>query len=147
MGLCKEALTKSDGDMAKAIEYINERSDVISRLRNLTGAKIGLCKLAYDEAEKDFEKAGFTSSNPFQELNISESIQLVPAPLSSLTKESLSGFDFDLKTVSRSKNMFALGLVCFLFNRPIDQAIHFLENKFKKKADILKANIKVLVDG
>lgn len=57
MGLCKEALTKSEGDMAKAIEYINERSDVISRLRNLTGAKIGLCKLAYDEAEKDFEKA------------------------------------------------------------------------------------------
>ncbi|MBN1463478.1 MAG: 2-oxoacid:acceptor oxidoreductase subunit alpha [Paludibacteraceae bacterium] len=97
--------------------------------------------------EKDFEKAGFTSSNPFQELNISDSIQLVPAPLSSLTKESLSGFDFDLKTISRSKNMFALGLVCFLFNRPIEQAIHFLENKFKKKADILKANIKVLVDG
>lgn len=57
MGLCKEALTKSGGDMAKAIEYINERSDVISRLRNLTGAKIGLCKLAYDEAGKDFEKA------------------------------------------------------------------------------------------
>lgn len=97
--------------------------------------------------EKDFEKAGFTSSNPFQELNISDSIQLVPAPLSSLTKESLSSFDFDLKTISRSKNMFALGLVCFLFNRPIEQAIHFLENKFKKKADILKANIKVLVDG
>ena len=46
MGLCKEALTKADGDMAKAIEYINERSDVIDRLRNLTGAKIGLCKVA-----------------------------------------------------------------------------------------------------
>ena len=57
MGLCKEALVKSDGDMAKAIEYINERSDVIGRLRNLTGAKIGLCKLALEEAEKDFEKA------------------------------------------------------------------------------------------
>lgn len=57
MGLCKEALTKADGDMAKAIEYINERSDVIDRLRNLTGAKIGLCKVAYEEAGKDFEKA------------------------------------------------------------------------------------------
>ena len=96
---------------------------------------------------KDLEKAGFTSSNPFEELNLSDSIQLVPAPLSSLTKASLADYDFDLKTVARSKNMFALGLVCFLFNQPIERAIHFLENKFKKKAEILKANIKVLVDG
>lgn len=57
MVLVKEALVKSDGDMKKAIEYINERSDVIGRLRDLTGAKIGLCKLAYEDAGKDFEKA------------------------------------------------------------------------------------------
>ncbi len=57
MALCKEALEKSKGDMKKAIEYINERSDVIGRLRNLTGAKIGLCKIAFQDAEKDFEKA------------------------------------------------------------------------------------------
>lgn len=57
MGLCKEALEKSDGDMDKATEYINERSDVIGRLHNLTGAKIGLCKLALEETEKNFEKA------------------------------------------------------------------------------------------
>lgn len=57
MGLCKEALTKSDGDMAKAIEYINSRSDVVNRLHNLTGAKIGHCKLAFEESGKDFEKA------------------------------------------------------------------------------------------
>lgn len=57
MGLCKEALTKSGGDMQKAIEYINSRSDVINRLHNLTGAKIGHCKLAFEESGKDFEKA------------------------------------------------------------------------------------------
>ncbi len=57
MGLCKEALSKSDGDMKKAIEYINKRSDVIGRLHNLTGAKIGLCKLALEETGKDFEKS------------------------------------------------------------------------------------------
>ena len=57
MGLCKEALTKSEGDMQKAIEYINSRSDVINRLHNLTGAKIGHCKLAFEESDKDFEKA------------------------------------------------------------------------------------------
>jgi elongation factor Ts len=43
--------------MEAAIEYINERSDVIARLHNLTGAKIGLCKMALEETKKDFEKA------------------------------------------------------------------------------------------
>jgi len=57
MGLCKEALSKSEGDMKKAEEYINKRSDVIGRLHNLTGAKIGLCKLALEETDKDFEKS------------------------------------------------------------------------------------------
>lgn len=56
MALCKEALVHADGDMVKATEYINERSDVISRLQDLTGAKIGLTKIAYEEADKDFEK-------------------------------------------------------------------------------------------
>lgn len=57
LALCKEALQKNKGDMDKAIEYVNERSDVVGRLYNLTGAKIIHCKLAYEDADKDFEKA------------------------------------------------------------------------------------------
>jgi len=95
-----------------------------------------------DSFEKsDFEKAAFTTENPFEELGISETIQLIPAPLSSLTQSSLEGFGFDNKTV------FALGVICWLFNRPIDQAIHFLTNKFGKKPSLLQANVKVLTDG
>ena len=94
-----------------------------------------------------FEKAGFKTENPFEELGISDTIQLIPAPLSTMTQESLKDFGFENKTVLRSKNMLSLGLVCWLFNRPIDQAIHFLENKFGKKPDILHANVKVLTDG
>jgi len=98
-------------------------------------------------SKSGFEKAGFTTENPFEELNISETIQLIPAALSTLTQSSLEGFGFDNKTILRSKNMFALGLICWLFNRPIDQAIHFLTNKFGKKPTILQANVKVLTDG
>ncbi len=94
-----------------------------------------------------YDKAGFTTENPFEELGIPESLQLIPAALSTLTQSSLEGFGFDNKTVLRSKNMFALGLICWLFNRPIDQAIHFLTNKFGKKPDLLHANVKVLTDG
>ena len=61
-----------------------------------------------------YDKAGFTTENPFEELNISDSIQLIPAALSALTQTSLEGFGFDNKTVLRSKNMFALGLICWL---------------------------------
>lgn len=57
IALCKEALLKSDGNMDKAVEYVNERSDVVSRLYNQTGAKIIHCKIAFEEAEQDFEKA------------------------------------------------------------------------------------------
>ncbi len=106
--------------------------------------------LIFDEdsfKKSDFEKAGFKTENPFEELNISDTIQLIPAALSTLTQSSLEGFDMDNKTVLRSKNMFALGLICWLFNRPIDQAIHFLTNKFGKKPSVLEANVKVLTDG
>jgi 2-oxoglutarate ferredoxin oxidoreductase subunit alpha len=97
--------------------------------------------------KSDLEKAEFKTENPFEELNISDTVQLLPVQLTSLTKESLKDFDMDLKSVVRSKNMFALGLICWLFNRSIDEATHFLTNKFKKKEDVLRANLKVLVDG
>lgn len=97
--------------------------------------------------KSDLEKAEFKTENPFEELNISDTVQLVPVPLTTLTKESLKDFEMDLKSVVRSKNMFALGLICWLFNRPIDEATHFLTNKFRKKEEVLRANLKVLVDG
>ncbi|NCA79675.1 MAG: 2-oxoacid:acceptor oxidoreductase subunit alpha [Sphingobacteriia bacterium] len=110
--------------------------------------KTGVIIVDTDSFEaKDLEKAGYTTENPFEELNFSEATQIVPVPLTSLTKASLADFGMDNKAVVRSKNMFALGVVCWLFNRPIDKAIHFLENKFIKKPDLLKANVKVLTDG
>lgn len=96
---------------------------------------------------KDLEKAYFSTDNPFTELHIPESVQIIPIALTSLTKDSLSGFGMDNKAVIRSKNMFALGVVCWLFNRPVGQATHFLESKFRKKPDLLTANLKVLTDG
>lgn len=97
--------------------------------------------------EKNLEKALYKTDNPFTELGISETIQLVPVALTTLTEKSLEDFGMDKKSVDRCKNMFALGLICWLFNRPLEQAQHFLANKFAKKPDILKANDKVLTDG
>jgi 2-oxoglutarate ferredoxin oxidoreductase subunit alpha len=92
------------------------------------------------------QKAEFVTDNPFVELGLKD-VQLIGVPLTEMTKRSLEGSSFDNKIVVRSKNMFALGLVCWLFNRPIDNARDFLTKKFSKKPEILHANIKVLVDG
>ncbi len=96
---------------------------------------------------KDLEKAQFVTDNPFTELAIPESVQIVPIDLTGLTKASLADSGMDNKSILRSKNMFALGVICWLFNKPIERAIHFLETKFKKKPDLLQANAKVITDG
>lgn len=96
---------------------------------------------------KDLEKAVYKTDNPFTELQIPESVQIVPVALTALTKESLKDSGLDNKSILKSRNMFALGVVCWLFNRPIDKAIHFLEGKFVKKPALIAPNVKVLTDG
>lgn len=96
---------------------------------------------------KDLEKALYRTDNPFLELGIPDTVQIVPVHLTALTKESLKDSGLDNKSVLKSRNMFALGVVCWLFDRPIDKAIHFLEGKFKKKPALIAPNTKVLVDG
>ncbi|KAA6351366.1 2-oxoglutarate oxidoreductase subunit KorA [termite gut metagenome] len=95
--------------------------------------------------KKDLEKALYTTDDPFAELGLHN--EVIDAPISSICKDSLTGSGLDNKSVLRCKNMFALGLVCWLFNRPLDYAIHSLKDKFSKKPTIAEANIKVLIDG
>ena len=133
------------GDIADVLVAMNPAALKV----NAKGVKkTGIVVIDTDSfGEKDLEKAGYKTDNPFEELGFSEVTQIIPVPLTTLTKASLADFGMDNKAVVRSKNMFALGVVCWLFNRPIDKAIHFLENKFIKKPDLLKANVKVLTDG
>ncbi|KAA6344476.1 2-oxoglutarate oxidoreductase subunit KorA [termite gut metagenome] len=95
--------------------------------------------------KKDLEKALYTTDDPFAELGLHN--EVIDAPISSICKDSLTDSGLDNKSVLRCKNMFALGLVCWLFNRPLDYAIHSLKDKFSKKPTIAEANIKILIDG
>ena len=96
---------------------------------------------------KDLEKALYQTDNPFTELGLPESVQIIPVALTQLTKQSLADSGLDNKSILKSRNMFALGLVCWLFNRPIDKAVEFLESKFHKKPQLIAPNVKVLTDG
>ena len=94
----------------------------------------------------DLDKALFTTDDPFKELGLG-SVQVVAAPISTMVKDGLAEYGLDNKAALRCKNMFALGLVCWLFDRPLEEAMNMLQNKFAKKPAIAKANIKVLTDG
>ena len=98
-------------------------------------------------SDKDLEKAQYHTNNPFTELDIPESVQIVPVALTTLTKEALKESGMDNKSMLKSRNMFALGLIYWLFDEPMDKAIHLLEEKFKKKPALVAPNTKVMVDG
>ncbi len=95
--------------------------------------------------EKDLEKALFKTTDPIAELGITN--EVLEVPISSMCKESLKDSGLDVKGILRCKNMLALGLVCWLFNRDLKVAEKMLNDKFAKKPAIAAANIKVLNDG
>lgn len=97
-------------------------------------------------SEKNFEKAQFKTNDPFAELKLEDFVK-IPVPITSMTKESLKDLELDNKSVLRCKNMFALGLICWMFDRPLDYIEGFIQQKFGKKPVIAEANLKVLHDG
>ena len=98
-------------------------------------------------SDKDLEKAQYHTDNPFTELGIPETVQIVPVALTTLTKEALKDSGMDNKSMLKCRNMFALGLIYWLFDEPMEKAIHLLEDKLKKKPALIAPNTKVMVDG
>lgn len=94
---------------------------------------------------KDLEKAQFTTDDPIAELGIT--CDVIPCPITSMCQETLKDSGMDNKSIVRCKNMLALGLVCWLFDRDLSLAEGMLRAKFAKKPEIAEANIKVLRAG
>jgi len=95
--------------------------------------------------KKDLGKAGY-ETNPLENGSF-DGYNIVSAPIETLTRETLKDSGLDGKSIGRSKNMFALGIVYWMFNRPMDQTENFLKAKFAKKPLIVDSNIKVLHAG
>jgi 2-oxoglutarate ferredoxin oxidoreductase subunit alpha len=88
--------------------------------------------------EKNLEKAGY-KSDPVKEEKL-ETYNVIAAPISSMVKEALKDFGLDPKSVLRTKNMFALGMVYWLFNRKLKYTEQYFEKKFQKKPEMIEAN-------
>lgn len=96
--------------------------------------------------DKNLKKAGFQTSNPFEEDNLID-YHIIKAPISTLTREVLKDLGLDNKSVLRSKNMFVLGMVDFMFSIPIEATINYFKTKFEKKPILIKANMIALSAG
>lgn len=95
--------------------------------------------------EADLKKALYKTDNPIAELGIKA--QVVEVPVTTLTKAALADTGLDNKAQLKCRNFFALGLVCWLFDRPLESVRHFLKRKFAKKPAIFEANSLVLDAG
>lgn len=96
--------------------------------------------------EEGLKRAGFTG-DPIKELNIGDR-EIIVAPITHLTEESLKDSGFDIKTIHKCKNMFTLGMACFIYSRPMEYIYEYLEKKFgKKHPELIAPNKKVLNDG
>ena len=89
--------------------------------------------------ERNLRKAGYSAS-PLEDGSLDE-YQLHDVPLTTMTVEALKGIDMTPREAERSKNMFALGLMSWLYNRPTEGTVLFLERKFASKPNIAEANV------
>jgi len=93
----------------------------------------------------NLKKAGYTE-NPLENESLS-AYRVHLAELGTMTQRTLEDSDLDFKSRARCKNFFALGMIYWLFNRPLDSRVEWLNKKFKRRPELAEANIKVMKAG
>ena len=95
--------------------------------------------------EKNLKKVGYME-NPLENSDLS-GYRVFPVGISKLTAIALEPLGVEREQINKSKNLFALGLICWLFNMPLDNTLEWLKTKFSKKPDVIKANTEALIAG
>ena len=94
----------------------------------------------------NLRKAEYKTDDPVKELGI-DPRRIMLVPMATLLKGTLADSGLDQKAIMKSKNMLALGVICWLFDRPLESVLKKLHNKFAKKPAVYEANAKVLQAG
>ncbi len=133
----------TSGDMCDVLVAMNPAS----LKANLKWAKPG-ATLVIDSStfeEKAIGKAGYIE-NPLEDGSL-EGYHVIKAPITELTTESLADLGVDKRLAERTKNMFVLGLMFYLFDRDIEKPLEFIKQKFKDKPKVVQANQTALKAG
>ena len=132
------------GDQADVLVAMNPAA-LKTNLQFLKSSGIIICDV--DKFQKaDLEKAQFATDDPVKELGI-DPRRIMLVQMTSLVKHALADSGMDMKSILKSRNMFALGLICWLFDRPLDSVLRKLQAKFAKKPAVYEANAKVIRAG
>ena len=132
------------GDAADVLVAMNPAA-LKTNLRYLKKGGIIICD-SDTFRPADLKKAEYTTDDPVAELGIDpEHIMLVP--MTTILKAALADSGMDQKAMMKCKNMLALGIVCWLFDRPVESVLHKLKAKFAKKPAVYEANAKVVQAG
>lgn len=84
--------------------------------------------------------------NPLKDGSL-DKYHVIEIDVTKLTRNALSGSGLGTKETDRSKNMFVLGFICWMYNRGLDHSVDFIKEQFKKRPELIDANLKVLNAG
>lgn len=133
----------TSGDLSDVLVAMN----AASLKTNLKWAKKGAIIIVDEDSfdEKSIQKAGYVT-NPLIDGTLAD-YNLIKAPMQKMAVQTLKELKMDQKSIFRTKNMFALGILFYLFNKPLDHTNKFIETKFKKNPIVAQANKLVLLAG
>jgi 2-oxoglutarate/2-oxoacid ferredoxin oxidoreductase subunit alpha len=133
----------TSGDLADVLVAMNPASLKANMKWIKQGAIVIIDADAFND--KGFERANYLV-DPLSDGTL-DGYNIIRAPITLLTKESVKHLDIDNKSTLKSKNMFALGIVMYLFNRDLDLIFGYFEKKFKANPIVVEANKAVLAAG
>ncbi len=132
------------GDQADVLVAMNPAA-LKTNLRYLKPDGIIVCD-GDSFTEQNLKKAEYATSDPVAELGINPA-RIMLVPMTTLLKSTLADSGLDQKGMMKCKNMLALGIICWLFDRPVESVLKKLQAKFAKKPAIYEANAKVVRAG
>ncbi len=132
---------RTSGDQCDVLVAMNPAS----LKANLKWAKKGATVIVDADTftPEALQKANY-ESNPLTDNSLS-SYNLVPAPITSLSRKALEADGLDNKTIDKTRNMFALGMIYYIFDRSMETTFHFFETKFAKKPQMVAINKKPVI--
>lgn len=132
------------GDEADVLVAMNPAA-LKTNLKFLKAGGIIICDVdTFRDA--DLRKAQYATDDPVEELGI-DPRHIMLVPMTTLVKETLADSGMDNKSMMKCKNMLALGIVCWLFDRPIESVLRKIQAKFAKKPAVYEANAKIIQAG
>jgi 2-oxoglutarate ferredoxin oxidoreductase subunit alpha len=131
------------GDQADVLVAMNPAALKANLPYVRTGGNIIIDSDAF--TDRNLEKAGF-ATNPVTDGSLA-AYKVVEAPISALTKTALEGLQLDNKSMMRSKNMFALGMMYWLFDRSLKETEKYIDSKFRKTPALAEGNKRALHAG